>query len=60
MGRRITAAVLAAVAAPAWAGGTNGALLFQTIPTLDEVGLGARIALVAAVAGWAAGRRSRK
>ncbi|MFI4925072.1 MAG: hypothetical protein ACHQJ7_08000 [Vicinamibacteria bacterium] len=30
------------------------------MPTLDEVGLAALIALVAAVAGWAAGRRTRK
>ena len=59
MGRPIAAAVLATLAAPAWAG-QNGAAFFQSIPTLDEVGLAALIALVAGVAGWAAGRRSRK
>lgn len=52
-------AFLAAVAFPAWAQ-NNDAVFFQSIPTLDEVGLAALIALVAGVAGWAAGRRSRK
>jgi hypothetical protein len=59
MGRPIAAAVLAALAVPAWAG-KNGASFFTSIPTLDEVGLAALIALVAGVAGWSAGRRSRK
>jgi len=59
MGRPVAAAVLAVLAAPAWAG-KNGASFFTSIPTLDEVGLAALIALVAGVAGWAAGRRSRK
>jgi len=58
MGRRIAAAVLASFAAPAWA--VNGAIFLQSIPTLDEVGLGVLIALVAGVAGWATRRRSRK
>ncbi|HEY8244679.1 MAG TPA: IPTL-CTERM sorting domain-containing protein [Casimicrobiaceae bacterium] len=58
--RRLALATLATFAAPAWAGGTNGAIFFQSIPTLDEVGLAALIALVAGVAGWAAGRRTRK
>ncbi|MBP8139580.1 MAG: IPTL-CTERM sorting domain-containing protein [Burkholderiales bacterium] len=31
-----------------------------SIPTLDEVGLGALIALVAGVAGWAIRKRSRR
>jgi hypothetical protein len=60
MGRRlIAAAAAAAVAAPAWAG-MNGAVFFNAIPTLDEVGLGLLIALVAGVAGWAVRRRSRR
>jgi hypothetical protein len=59
MGRRIAAAVLATVVAPAFAG-ANGSVFFQNVPTLDEVGLAALIALVAGVAGRAAARRSRK
>ena len=59
MGRRIAAAVFATLVAPAWAG-QNGATFFQSVPTLDEIGLATLIALVAGVAGWAAGRRSRK
>jgi hypothetical protein len=58
MGRRTATAILATLALPAWAG-QNGAAFFQSIPTLDEVGLAALIALVAGVAGWAAGRRTR-
>jgi hypothetical protein len=52
----------AAWSSPAWAGGTNGSffLSFQAVPTLDEVGLGALIALVAGVAGWVIRRRSRR
>jgi len=57
--KSLALAVLAAVAVPAWAQ-TNDAVFFQSVPTLDEVGLAALIALVAGVAGWAAGRRSRK
>jgi len=55
---RATLAVLATLGAPAWAG-KNGADFFSTIPTLDELGLGLLIALVAGVAGWAAGRRHK-
>ena len=40
--------------------GQNGAVFFQSVPTLDEVGLGVLIALVAGVAGWAVRRGSRK
>ena len=57
--RRLCAAVLTALATPAWAG-MNGSVFFQSIPTLDEVGLGALIALVAGMAGWAVRRRSRR
>ena len=53
------AALLAALAAPAWAG-TNAASFFVSVPTLDEIGLGALIALVAAAAGWAVRRRGRR
>ena len=59
MYRRIAAAAFAIFTAPVWAG-NNGGSFFTSIPTLDEVGLAALIALVAGVAGWAAGRRSRK
>jgi hypothetical protein len=52
--------VLAALPAPALAGTINGAVFFSSIPTLDEVGLGVLIALVAGVAGWAVRRGSRK
>jgi ABC-type nitrate/sulfonate/bicarbonate transport system permease component len=52
-------AALSAVASPAFAG-TNGLIFLSAIPTLDEVGLGLLIAMVAGVAGWAAGRRSRR
>ena len=59
MGRPVAAAVLAAFAVPVWAG-KNGASFFQSIPTLDEVGLAALIALVASAAGWAVRRRNRR
>lgn len=32
--------------------------LFQAVPTLDEIGLGALIALVAGVAGWSVRKRA--
>ncbi|HET9339163.1 MAG TPA: IPTL-CTERM sorting domain-containing protein [Casimicrobiaceae bacterium] len=38
----------------------NAANFLQSIPTLDEFGLGALIALVAGVAGWAIRRSKRK
>jgi hypothetical protein len=56
--RLLALALFTVVAAPALA--ANDAVFFQSIPTLDEVGLAALIALVAGVAGWAAGRRSRR
>lgn len=57
---RITAMlVLSAVALPAWAG-ANGLVFLTEIPTLDEVGLGALIALMGAVAGWSVRRHLRK
>ena len=57
--RHLALAVLAIVAAPVWAG-NNNLVFFNNIPTLDEVGLGVLIALVAGVAGWAVRRRTRK
>ena len=53
-------AALALIPSAAHAGLFNSATFFQAIPTLDEVGLGALIALVAGVAGWTIRRRSRK
>jgi len=46
--------------APVAHAGINDGFFFQTIPTLDEVGLGLLIALVAGIAGWAVRRKSRK
>ena len=40
--------------------GQNGMVFFQSVPTLDEIGLGVLIALVAGVAGWAVRRGSGK
>ena len=51
---------LQALALPAWAASVNSAFFFESVPTLDEVGLGALIALVAAVGGWAVRRRARR
>ncbi len=47
-----------AVSSPAWSAFNN--LFVASVPTLDEVGLGALIALVAGVAGWAVRRRTRR
>lgn len=55
---RIALVLAAALPAPAWAA-INGAVFFS-VPTLDEVGLGVLIALVAGVAGWAVRRRTRR
>jgi exosortase sorting signal-containing protein len=59
MTRILTTIILLAVALPAWAG-ANGLVFLQSVPTLDEVGLGALIALMAGVAGWSVRRRLRK
>lgn len=59
MGKRALAALWAGMAPGAWAG-ENGSIFFQSVPALDEVGLGALIALVAAAAGWAVRRRHRR
>ena len=55
---RIATFVAGAVASsPAWAL-LNNAFAFKSVPTLDEIGLGVLIALVAGVAGWAVRKRS--
>ena len=58
MTRRLLAIAVAAFSTTAWAGVAKGGI--SSIPTLDEIGLGALIALVAGVAGWAVRRGSRK
>ncbi len=55
--RYATFALAAGASSPAWAL-LNNAFVFQAVPTLDEVGLGVLIALVAGVAGWAVRKRS--
>jgi len=56
--RRSLAASAALSAGTAWAGMNQ--LIFFAVPTLDEIGLGALIALVAGVAGWAVRKRTRR
>jgi hypothetical protein len=58
--RHAALVVLLAAPVPALAGGTNSANFFLSVPTLDEIGLGALIALLAGVAGWALRRRGRR
>lgn len=53
----LTAVALGLASTPASAGRINDLVFLQTVPTLDEIGLGALIALVAGVAGWAVRRR---
>lgn len=50
---------LLSAAVPAWPA-ANAVAFIHSVPTLDEVGLGALIALVAGVAGWAVRRRERR
>jgi len=57
MVRIATFVVAAAASTPAWAL-LNNAFVFQAVPTLDEIGLGVLIALVAGVVGWAVRKRS--
>jgi len=57
-GRSILIAMLLTASNAGWAG-TNNAV-FLAVPTLDEVGIGVLIALVAGVAGWSVRRRGRK
>jgi hypothetical protein len=56
--KRIGLAVLAGVAPHAYGGSFNAVSFLASVPTLDEVGLGLLIALVAGVAGWAVRKRS--
>lgn len=56
---RLAVALTALATTPAFAQ-FNEAVFFQSVPTLDEIGLGALIALVAGVAGWAIRRSKRK
>lgn len=59
--RRLLALLPIVVSAPAFAGAaTNAANFFTSVPTLDEVGLGGLIAVIAGVAGWSLRRRRRK
>jgi len=56
--KRIAPLALTLAAASAQAGGFNALSFISSIPTLDEVGLGLLIALVAGVAGWAVRKRN--
>jgi hypothetical protein len=52
--------LLVAVASPAFAAVGNGVVFVQPVPTLDEIGLGSMVALVAGAAGWMLRRRRKK
>lgn len=56
--RLVTLAAALAASTPAWSAFNN--LFVAPVPTLDEVGLGALIALVAGIAGWAVRGRNRR
>lgn len=56
--RLATLAIALAASTPAWSAFNN--LFIAPVPTLDEIGLGALIALVAGIAGWAVRRRNRR
>ena len=58
--RIVSFLALTSVAAPAWSAANAMAFVYPSIPTLDEIGLGALIALVAGVAGWAVRKRHRR
>jgi hypothetical protein len=60
MARIASILALTSVAAPAWSAANAAAFVYPSIPTLDEIGLGALIAMVAGVAGWAIRKRSRR
>jgi hypothetical protein len=55
-----TFAVSISMAGQAWAAANGSAFLYAPVPTLDEVGLSALIAVVAGIAGWALRRRGRR
>ena len=48
------------MAGQAWAAANGSAFLYAPVPTLDEMGLSALIAVVAGVAGWALRKRGRR
>ena len=60
MARYAAFVILFSSTVPAWAAANASAFLYAPVPTLDETGLGALIALVAGVAGWALRRRGRR
>lgn len=60
MGRIATFVVSISMAGQAWGAANGSAFLYAPVPTLDEVGLSALIAVVAGVAGWALRRRGRR
>ena len=60
MAPRVCVALVATLASTGVFAGQNGMVFFQSVPTLDEIGLGVLIALVAGVAGWAVRRGSGK
>ena len=55
-----TFAVSISMAGQAWAAANGSAFLYAPVPTLDEVGLSALIAVVAGIAGWALRKRGRR
>ena len=60
MGRIATFVVSISMAGQAWGAANGSAFLYAPVPTLDEVGLSALIAVVAGIAGWALRRRGRR
>lgn len=60
MARIASFIALVSVTSPAWSAANALAFVYPAVPTLDEFGLGALIALVAGVAGWAVRKRSRR
>ena len=60
MGRIATFVVSISMAGQAWSAANASAFLYAPVPTLDEAGLSALIAVVAGVAGWALRRRGRR
>ena len=56
--KRLQLALLYLFAPSVFAGGFNAVSFVSSIPTLDEIGLGLLIAVIAGVAGWAVRKRS--
>ena len=57
-GIALAAGLLAALPSAPAAAQANDFVFLESVPTLDEVGLGLLIALVAGVAGWVVRKRS--